>query len=88
MGPDGHVLNFPVNHDETLNIVAFRTTTDDWPDFQKLTRPAKREDALHDFAEYSSNVRKLLQLTKPDLDVVSCTGLGNQSPKMEGNSDC
>jgi salicylate hydroxylase len=73
MGPDGHVLTFPVDHGQTLNIVAFRTTADDWPDFHKLTRPAKREDALRDFEGYGSNVRKLLQLTKPDLDVVSGT---------------
>ncbi|KIW64865.1 hypothetical protein PV04_07170 [Phialophora macrospora] len=69
MGPDGHVLTFPVNHGKTLNIVAFRTTPDDWPDFNRLTRPAKRDDALRDFAEYGSNVIKLLKLTKPDLDV-------------------
>lgn len=71
MGPDGHVLTFPVNHGKTLNIVAFRTTPDDWPDPQRLTRPAKREDALRDFQGYGSNVTKLLNLTKPDLDIVS-----------------
>lgn len=26
IGPNGHVLTFPVNHGQTLNIVAFRTT--------------------------------------------------------------
>lgn len=75
MGPGGHVLTFPVNHGETLNIVAFRTTPEEWPDFNKLTRPAKREDALRDFAEYGSNVINLLKLTNPDLDVVSNVGI-------------
>jgi len=76
MGPDGHVLTFPVNHGQTLNIVAFRTTPDDWPDSQRLTRRAKREDALRDYKGYGSNVIKLLNLTKPDLDVVSLNPSG------------
>jgi salicylate hydroxylase len=71
MGPGGHMLTFPVNHGQTLNIVAFRTTSDDWPDFQKLTRTATREDVLRDHEGYGSNVIKLLELTSPDLDVVS-----------------
>lgn len=74
MGPNGHMLTFPVNHGQTLNIVAFRTTTEDWPDFQKLTRMATRDDVLRDHEGYGQNVRKLLKLTNPDLDVVS-TGL-------------
>lgn len=69
MGPGGHVLTFPVNHGEILNIVAFKTTEEDWPDYQRLTRPAKREDALRDFAQYGPNVLALLNLTKPELDV-------------------
>ncbi|EXJ88728.1 salicylate hydroxylase [Capronia coronata CBS 617.96] len=77
MGPDGHVLTFPVDHGKTLNMVAFRTTTDDWPDFQRLTRPAKREDALRDFAAYGTNVKQLLALTKPNLDVWAIFDLGD-----------
>ena len=74
MGPDGHVLTFPVNHGKILNIVGFRTTKESWPDSNRLTRPAKREDALRDFAGYGSNVTELLKLTKPDLDIVGHTG--------------
>ena len=65
------MLTFPVKHGQTLNIVAFRTTSDDWPDFQKLTRTASREDALRDHEGYGLNVIKLLELTNPELDVVS-----------------
>ena len=65
MGPDGHVLTFPVNHGNTLNIVAFRTTAEPWPDSQRLMRPGKREDALRDYSGYGENVIKLLNLTKP-----------------------
>jgi salicylate hydroxylase len=65
------MLTFPVNHGKTLNIVAFRTSAEDWPDPQKLTKAATREDALRDYAGYGPNVIKLLKLTKPDLDIVS-----------------
>lgn len=71
MGPGGHMLTFPVNHGKTLNIVAFTTTTNDWPDHERLTMPAKREDALKDFKGYGDDVTKLLQLCQPELDIVS-----------------
>lgn len=69
VGPGSHVLTFPINHGQILNIVAFHTNDDDWPDYQRLTRPAKREDALKDFERFGPNVKALLKLTKPDLDV-------------------
>lgn len=71
MGPDGHILTFPVNHGEILNIVAFKTTADDWPDSQRLTKPAEQKDLLRDFEGYGPNIIKLLKLTKPNLDIVS-----------------
>ena len=71
MGHDGHILTFPVNHGKTLNMVAFRTTTDEWPDFSRLTRKATREDALRDYEGFGPNVINLLKLTNPELDVVS-----------------
>lgn len=65
------MLTFPVNHGETLNIVAFRTTSIDWPDRTRLTRAATQKEAICDFAGYGPDVIELLRLTKPDLDIVS-----------------
>jgi salicylate hydroxylase len=70
MGPDGHMLTFPINHGKTLNVVAFRTNSDDWPDYTRLTKPATRERALKDYEGYGPNVIELLKLTNPDLDCV------------------
>lgn len=81
MGPNGHVLTFPVAGGKSLNIVAFRTTEDDWPDFERLTRPAKQEDALRDFKGYGHNVTSLLKLTNKELDVVSSFPPGASSPQ-------
>ncbi|KAK5943263.1 hypothetical protein PMZ80_004270 [Knufia obscura] len=89
MGPGGHVLTFPVNHGEILNIVAFKTNEDDWPDYQRLTRPAKREDALKDFEGYGPNVIALLKLTKPDLDCWAIFDLGdNPLPRFNKGRIC
>ena len=63
MGPDGHVLTFQVNHGDKLNIVAFRTDSNEWGDTTKTTKTAHRHDALDDFKGYNSLVRKLLELT-------------------------
>lgn len=71
MGPDGHMLTFPANHGQTLNIVAFRTTSYEWSDSQRLTRSATREEALRGHEGYGRNVINLLKLTEPHLDVVS-----------------
>lgn len=80
LGPNGHVLTFPVNHGETLNIVAFRTTDKPWPNPEKLTAPAHRNDALRDFAGYSDDVVGLLKLTSENLDVWAIFDLGQNPP--------
>lgn len=70
MGPDGHILTFPVNKGETLNLVAFRTTADEWEDRVHLTKPARQEDLLKDFEGWAPYIQKLLKLTNPELDIV------------------
>jgi salicylate hydroxylase len=71
MGPGGHILTFPVNHGETLNLVAFKTTTEDWEDPSRLTKPAHQADLLRDFSGYAPYIKNLLERTKLDLDIVS-----------------
>lgn len=80
LGPNGHVLTFPVNHGETLNIVAFRTTDKPWENSERLTAPAHRDDALKDFAGYSNDVLGLLKLTSENLDVWAIFDLGKNPP--------
>ncbi|PNS14601.1 Protoporphyrinogen oxidase [Sphaceloma murrayae] len=89
MGYDGHVLTFPVDHGSVLNIVAFRTTSEDWPDPQRLTRQGQRSDLLKDFENYRPEVKDLLRLTKPDLDVWAIYDLGdNPLPFFHKNRIC
>ncbi|KAH6891487.1 putative salicylate hydroxylase [Thelonectria olida] len=80
MGKGGHVLTFPVNRGQTLNVVAFHTTSSDWPDASKLTAPAKRQDALKDFAGFGDTITSLLKLAKEDLDIWAIFDLGDNPP--------
>jgi salicylate hydroxylase len=70
LGYGAHVLTFRVQRGEALNIVAFKTNDEDWPDYSRLTRPVKREQALEDFKDFGPSVIELLRLAKPDLDCV------------------
>lgn len=89
MGPNNHVLTFPVNHGQILNIVAFHTTEEDWPDYSRLTRPGRQEDALKDFQGYGPNVTELLKLTKAELDVWAIFDLGkNPVPRFNQGRVC
>lgn len=80
IGPNGHVLTFPVNHGQNLNIVAFRTTDEPWSNSDKLTAPAHRDDALKDFAGYSNDVMGLLKLTSENLDIWAIFDLLDDPP--------
>ncbi|KAM0482036.1 hypothetical protein ACHAPX_003370 [Trichoderma viride] len=88
MGHDKHVLTFPVNHGKTLNLVAFRTTSEDWPDTQRLTRPGQREELLHDFEDYGPAAIKLLKLVNPKLDVWAIFDLGRPVPTFYKGRIC
>lgn len=77
MGTDRHVLTFPVNHGKILNVVAFVTTPNAWPDYSKTTLPAKREEAIKDFQDFGPNVMKILRLIKPDVDIWGIFDLGD-----------
>lgn len=68
MGPNGHVLTFPINGGKTMNVVAFFTNSDDWPNPQKLTLPTHRENAQRDFAGFGTTVSAIIDLLKDDLD--------------------
>ncbi|KAG6204643.1 hypothetical protein E4U35_003220 [Claviceps purpurea] len=80
MGKGGHVLTFPINHGQTVNVVAFHTTSDPWPDSSKLTAPSTREEALRDFAHFRPEITNLLKLASPNLDVWAIFDLGDNPP--------
>ncbi|KAF7334926.1 Salicylate hydroxylase [Mycena venus] len=63
LGERGHVLTFPMERGEILNMVAFHEDKSDWADDQHMTRPSTREAALEDFKDFGHDVTKVLELT-------------------------
>lgn len=71
MGQNAHALTFPINHGETLNLVACCTDLSDWPSNDgRLTLPARREEALEAFKHFGPSVIRLIKMTKKNLDRV------------------
>ncbi|ESZ96191.1 putative salicylate hydroxylase [Sclerotinia borealis F-4128] len=69
LGPDGHILTFPVDKGKTMNVVAFATTTKEWPDIHKSTCASTKQDALNDFTGWGENVTHILSLLDEDVDI-------------------
>lgn len=68
LGYHGHVLTFPIEKGETMNVVAFKTKGDGkWED-EKWVLPMKKEDMNADFQDWGDHVKSILALMeKPDL---------------------
>lgn len=62
LGPDAHALTFPVAGGKLLNVVAFVTDTDQWPDSEKFTLPASKADAVKAFASFNSTVKAIIDM--------------------------
>ncbi|KAK0387824.1 hypothetical protein NLU13_4069 [Sarocladium strictum] len=77
MGQGSHVLTFPVEHGQRLNIVAFHTTEEDWEDYERTTKQSAREDAFRDFAGFGTDIQNLLKLTDETLNVWAIFDLGD-----------
>lgn len=67
-GYGGHLVNFPVDKGQTLNVVAFQTKKDGkWDHDKEWVVPATIADVLEDYQGWSEPVRNLLSmLKKPD----------------------
>ncbi|MCJ1408397.1 hypothetical protein MMC19_002472 [Ptychographa xylographoides] len=81
MGPDKHILTFPVNKGETMNVVAFCTNSDDWPDYNHLTRPSKKSTAIKEFEGWGRNCQTIMNLLDEDLDCWAIFDLGDHPLK-------
>jgi len=68
LGYHGHVLTFPIEKGEVMNVVAFRTKlSGKWED-EKRVLPMRKTDMEGDFADWGESVKEILSLMeKPDL---------------------
>ncbi|CAK9783594.1 FAD/NAD(P)-binding domain-containing protein [Cutaneotrichosporon oleaginosum] len=82
LGPNGHLLTFPVAHGKTLNVVAFHQDDGEWPDAERLTRQGTRAQALKDFEGWSPAVQALLSMCDETLSVWAIFDLANPVPSF------
>ncbi|KAH8676635.1 hypothetical protein BGZ60DRAFT_447047 [Tricladium varicosporioides] len=68
LGHHGHVLTFPIENGDTMNVVAFRSKKGGvWED-ERWVLPMKKEDMFRDFEGWGESVMKILPLMeKPDV---------------------
>nr|RBR00313.1 hypothetical protein FVER53263_13802 [Fusarium verticillioides] len=64
LGKDKNLLSYPVAHGTILNVVAYCSSSDDWPSECQLVLPATKEDLLHDFEGFRPSVLKILDNTE------------------------
>ncbi|KAF2155146.1 FAD/NAD(P)-binding domain-containing protein [Myriangium duriaei CBS 260.36] len=66
LGKGGHVLTFPIEKGDTMNVVAFGSA-DRWDD-PEWVKPMKKDDMRRDFAGFVEVVHEIVSLMqKPDL---------------------
>ncbi|MCJ1261460.1 hypothetical protein MMC22_001324 [Lobaria immixta] len=68
LGYNGHVLTFPIERGQTLNVVACRTKAErKWEDSRWVV-PVERKKMEEDFENWGENVKEILSLMeKPDV---------------------
>lgn len=60
LGYNGHVLTFPIDKGNTMNVVAFQTMdVGEWVG-EEWVKPVKKEDMVRDFESWGPSVRKII----------------------------
>ncbi|CAG8220313.1 unnamed protein product [Penicillium salamii] len=68
VGPNAHLIHYPVANQTVVNVAAFVSDPNDWTDQTSLTSPATRMEAMKDFAGWSSCVRALIGFLPKRID--------------------
>ena len=68
IGPNQHMLHFPVAGQTLMNFVAFLPDPNDWPDDTKMVAPAKREEVVEAFKTWGPTCQAITHLLPDELD--------------------
>lgn len=68
IGPKAHVLHFPVVNQTMMNVVAFVSDSEKWPDDNKLDVLANRADLEVAFSDWGLPVRSIIQFLPEQLN--------------------
>ncbi|KAH8714658.1 hypothetical protein BGZ61DRAFT_531259 [Ilyonectria robusta] len=61
-GKDMHMVTYPVAHGTVCNVVAYRSSTSDWPSDNQLTFPAQKGDLLEDFKGFRPMLLRFMEM--------------------------
>ncbi len=53
VGPNAHLLHYPVANETMVNVAAFVSDPDDWTDRKSMVKPASRTEMQKDFADWN-----------------------------------
>jgi salicylate hydroxylase len=68
IGPNAHLLHYPVANNTMLNATAFVTDTNDWPDDKQQVTQGSFQDLENAFNGWEAGVRNLITLFPKELD--------------------
>ncbi|EED18000.1 monooxygenase, putative [Talaromyces stipitatus ATCC 10500] len=68
VGPNAHLIHYPVANETMVNIAAFVSDPEEWPDKLSLVGPATREEAMGYFANWNPGLRAVLGFMPENID--------------------
>ncbi|KAL2802932.1 hypothetical protein BJX63DRAFT_440484 [Aspergillus granulosus] len=68
VGPDAHLIHYPVANKKMINATAFVTDPNEWPNDRQMVTHGSREDMEKAFAGWSPCVRSVVDLFPEKLD--------------------
>lgn len=68
IGPNAHLIHYPVANGAMINATAFITDPEPWGDDKQLVAPASRHELGGPFADWGPSVRRVIDLFPESLD--------------------
>lgn len=63
LGHKGHMLTFPIEKGDTMNVVAFQRKKDGKWENDQWVLPMKKEDMFTDFEDWGDSVKQILSVS-------------------------
>ncbi|KAJ5115663.1 hypothetical protein N7456_000011 [Penicillium angulare] len=68
VGPNAHIIHYPVANETMVNVAAFVTDPYEWEDKTSLVSPATRSEAMQCFAGWNPCLRELIGFLPENID--------------------
>lgn len=68
VGPNAHLIHYPVANETMVNVAAFVSDPNDWPDKTSLVGPATREEAMQYFSNWNPGLRAVISFMPANID--------------------